>query len=91
MCNLLLERFGNLFDTIRMEISKNKLSDTEIKALVSREFKQMLDTYEDFLATKGEIPSEILAKGINNIEIGISQLKDALSHNKLDFVFSSKL
>ncbi len=89
-CNLLLEKFEKLFYTIRMEISKKKLSDAEIRALVSKELKQLLDSYEDFLATKGEISSESLAKAINKIEIGIDFLKDALAHNKLDFVFSKE-
>jgi len=88
MCILLLKKFDNLFETVRMEVSKNKLDNSEIRALVSRLLKEIIDGYEEFIATSGEISPEKLKKAINNLEVGINILQDALAHNRLDFIFS---
>ena len=53
MCILLLKKFDNLFESITMEVSKNKLDNSEIRALVAKRLKQLLDEYEEFIATSG--------------------------------------
>lgn len=88
LCTLFLKEFDNLFESVRMEISTSKLDISEIRALVSKRLKELLDKYEKFIATYGEISPETLKKTINDLESGINALREALAHNRLDFIYS---